>query len=111
MLGVYDCLCGARVIATNKARYSYTRLLLYRSFITQAKQFEELQDATFQYKSTASKSMFSECQLLCIDAAQEIISILFDHLPTRNAVQEVDVLPERWNMMACENQRTQITGT
>lgn len=86
-----------------EARYTYIRLLLYRTFVTKAKHFDETQDATSSlYSSTISRRVFTECQILCVEVAQQLIGLLSDNLRASDADHREDLLPEWWYLLPCE---------
>lgn len=85
-----------------RGRYHYTRLLLYRKYVIQAKQFDIAQhNPTEQDASTVSSCVVAQCQTLCTEAAKHLLGVLFDTTPT-DANSHRDILPEWWHTLSCK---------
>lgn len=100
---VWDSIYGPVSPVLIEDSYFYIQMLLYRSFVSQARKFGTFLDVIPRLNtSTVSQRVVTECQASCIEAAQQLIGNLFDNLPAKDRVHDRDVLPEWWNVLSCE---------
>lgn len=100
---VWDSIYGPVSPMLIEDSYFYIQMLLYRSFVSQARKFGTFSDVIPRLNtSTVSQRVVAECQVSCIEAARQLIGNLYDNLPANDRVHDHDVLPEWWNVLSCE---------